>query len=40
MLKERLGVTEFRLWFDIGGIERDLVERSMRLEKEEVFPYV
>jgi hypothetical protein len=40
MLKERLGISEFRLSFDIGGIDCALVERSMRLEKEEVFPYV
>jgi hypothetical protein len=40
MIKERLGITEFCLWFDLGGIDSELVERSMRLAKEKVFPYV
>jgi len=40
MIKERLGITEFCLWFDLGGIDSALVERSMRLAKEKVFPYV
>ena len=40
MLKERLGITEFCLWFDLGGIDSEVVERSMRLAAEKVFPYV
>jgi alkanesulfonate monooxygenase SsuD/methylene tetrahydromethanopterin reductase-like flavin-dependent oxidoreductase (luciferase family) len=40
MIKERLGITEFCLWFNLGGIPSDLVERSMRLAMEKVIPYV
>ena len=40
MIKDRLGITEFCLWFDLGGIDSEAVERSMRLAKEKVFPYV
>ena len=39
-LKRRLGVTEFALWFNIGGIAPEHVERSMRLTAQQVMPYV
>ncbi len=39
-LKRRLGVTEFALWFNVGGIAPEHVERSMRLTAEKVMPYV
>lgn len=39
-LKQRCGVTEFCLWFNIGGIAREHVERSMRLTAEKVMPHV
>jgi len=40
LIKERLGITEFCLWYDLGGIDAKSVERSMRLAAEKVFPYV
>ena len=39
-LKARCGITEFGLWFNIGGIAPEHVERSMRLTAEKVMPYV
>jgi alkanesulfonate monooxygenase SsuD/methylene tetrahydromethanopterin reductase-like flavin-dependent oxidoreductase (luciferase family) len=39
-LKERLGITEFTLWFNVGGIDPALCERAMRLTMERVIPRV
>jgi alkanesulfonate monooxygenase SsuD/methylene tetrahydromethanopterin reductase-like flavin-dependent oxidoreductase (luciferase family) len=39
-MKKRFGITEFALWFNIGGIAPEHVERSMRLVAEKVFPHV
>ncbi len=39
-MKQRFGLTEFCLWFNIGGIAPEHVERSMRLTAEKVMPYV
>jgi hypothetical protein len=39
-MKRRFGITEFALWFNIGGIAPEHVERSMRLAAEKVFPHV
>jgi alkanesulfonate monooxygenase SsuD/methylene tetrahydromethanopterin reductase-like flavin-dependent oxidoreductase (luciferase family) len=39
-LKEQLGITEFCLWFNMGGIPPDCVRRSMRMAMEKVLPYV
>ena len=39
-MKRRFGLTEFCLWFNIGGIAPEHVERSMRLTAEKVMPYV
>jgi alkanesulfonate monooxygenase SsuD/methylene tetrahydromethanopterin reductase-like flavin-dependent oxidoreductase (luciferase family) len=39
-LKQRLGITEFVLWFNIGGIAKEHVETAMRLAAQEVLPYV
>lgn len=39
-MKDKLGVNEFTLWFNIGGIAPEHVERSMRLTAEKVMPYV
>jgi alkanesulfonate monooxygenase SsuD/methylene tetrahydromethanopterin reductase-like flavin-dependent oxidoreductase (luciferase family) len=39
-LKARLGITEFCLWFNMGGVPSEPVERSMRLAAEKVLPYV
>src|SRR5581483_2901671 len=39
-LKRRFGITEFVLWFSIGGIDPAHAERAMRLTKETVIPYV
>ena len=39
-LKRRLGITEFALWFNIGGIAPGPVERAMRLAAEKVLPHV
>jgi len=39
-MKQRFGITEFALWFNIGGIAPEHVERSMRLAAEKVFPHV
>lgn len=39
-MKKRFGITEFALWFNIGGIAPEHVERSMRLTAEKVMPHV
>jgi alkanesulfonate monooxygenase SsuD/methylene tetrahydromethanopterin reductase-like flavin-dependent oxidoreductase (luciferase family) len=39
-LRDRLGITEFCLWFNIGGIPAEHVERSMRLAAAKVLPFV
>lgn len=39
-MKRRFGLTEFGLWFNIGGIAPEHVERSMRLTAEKVMPHV
>lgn len=39
-LKRRLGITEFCLWFNIGGIDPEIAARSMRLAAERVMPHV
>jgi len=39
-MKKRFGITEFALWFNIGGMDTKLTERSMRLAAEKVFPHV
>jgi len=39
-IKSRLGITEFCLWFNLGGIPPELVERAMRMAMEKVLPYV
>ncbi len=39
-MKERFGITEFTLWFNIGGIPAEIAERSMRLAMEKVVPRV
>jgi alkanesulfonate monooxygenase SsuD/methylene tetrahydromethanopterin reductase-like flavin-dependent oxidoreductase (luciferase family) len=39
-MKRRFGLTEFALWFNIGGIAPEHVERSMRLTAEQVMPHV
>lgn len=37
---KRLGITEFILWFNLGGIPAESVRRSMKLAAERVIPYV
>jgi alkanesulfonate monooxygenase SsuD/methylene tetrahydromethanopterin reductase-like flavin-dependent oxidoreductase (luciferase family) len=39
-LKRRFGVTEFVLWFNVGGIDPAHCERAMRLAMERVIPHV
>lgn len=39
-MKKRFGITEFALWFNIGGIDAEHVRRSMRIAAEKVFPHV
>jgi alkanesulfonate monooxygenase SsuD/methylene tetrahydromethanopterin reductase-like flavin-dependent oxidoreductase (luciferase family) len=39
-LKRRFGVTEFVLWFNVGGIDPADCERAMRLAMERVIPHV
>ena len=39
-LRDRLGITEFVLWFNIGGIPHDHAEAGMRLAMEQVIPTV
>jgi len=39
-MKRRFGITEFVLWFSIGGIDPALAEQSMRLAMERVIPHV
>lgn len=39
-LKRRFGVTEFVLWFNVGGIDPAHCERTMRLAMERVIPHV
>ncbi len=39
-LKDRFGITEFALWFNIGGIDPAHCERAMRLAAERVLPHV
>ncbi len=39
-MKRRFGLTEIALWFNIGGIAPEHVERSMRLTAQKVMPYV
>ncbi len=40
MLRDRLGITEFALWMNIGGISGKHAEGAMRLAAQEVFPLV
>ena len=37
-LRDRLGITEFVLWFNIAGIPGEHAERGMRLAMERVIP--
>ncbi len=39
-LRDRLGITEFVLWFNIGGIDSAHAERGMRLAADQVIPRV
>jgi alkanesulfonate monooxygenase SsuD/methylene tetrahydromethanopterin reductase-like flavin-dependent oxidoreductase (luciferase family) len=39
-MKERFGITDFALWFNIGGIDPAHVEEAMRLTAAEVMPHV
>lgn len=39
-MKRRFGITQFALWFNIGGIAPEHVERAMRLTAEKVMPHV
>jgi alkanesulfonate monooxygenase SsuD/methylene tetrahydromethanopterin reductase-like flavin-dependent oxidoreductase (luciferase family) len=39
-LKRRLGITEFCLWFNIGGIDTEHAARAMRIAAERVLPHV
>ena len=39
-LRDRLGITEFVLWMNIGGIAGSHAETAMRLAAEKVFPLV
>jgi len=39
-MKQRFGITEFALWFNLGGIAPEHCERSMRLAAEKVMPFV
>ena len=39
-MKKRFGITEFVLWFNIGGIDKAHVERAMKLTAEKVMPHV
>jgi alkanesulfonate monooxygenase SsuD/methylene tetrahydromethanopterin reductase-like flavin-dependent oxidoreductase (luciferase family) len=39
-LQRRFRITEFVLWFNIGGIAKPHVEHAMRLAAERVLPYV
>lgn len=39
-MKRRFGITEFVLWFSIGGLDPAECERSMRLAWERVIPHV
>jgi alkanesulfonate monooxygenase SsuD/methylene tetrahydromethanopterin reductase-like flavin-dependent oxidoreductase (luciferase family) len=37
-MKERFGITEFALWYNIGGLAPEHAERAMRLTAEKVMP--
>jgi hypothetical protein len=39
-MKHRFGITEFVLWFNIGGIAKVQAEAAMRLAAEKVIPLV
>jgi alkanesulfonate monooxygenase SsuD/methylene tetrahydromethanopterin reductase-like flavin-dependent oxidoreductase (luciferase family) len=39
-IRDRLGLTELILWFNLGGIGADVVERSMKLAAAEVLPHL
>lgn len=39
-MKQRFGITEFALWFSLGGIDPMHCERSMRVAAEKVMPFV
>jgi alkanesulfonate monooxygenase SsuD/methylene tetrahydromethanopterin reductase-like flavin-dependent oxidoreductase (luciferase family) len=39
-MKQRFGITEFVLWFSIGGMDPAECERAMRLTRERVMPNV
>ncbi|MGH7042038.1 MAG: LLM class flavin-dependent oxidoreductase [Acetobacteraceae bacterium] len=39
-MKRRFGLTEFALWFNIGGIDPAACEAAMRLAAEKVLPFV
>lgn len=38
--KDRFGITDFALWFNVGGIDTKVAEAAMRLTAEKVMPYV
>lgn len=38
--RDRFGITEFALWFSVGGMPAELCDASMRLTMEKVVPYV
>jgi alkanesulfonate monooxygenase SsuD/methylene tetrahydromethanopterin reductase-like flavin-dependent oxidoreductase (luciferase family) len=39
-MQRRFGITEFVLWFNIGGIDKQYVRDAMRLAAEEVMPHL
>jgi len=39
-MKHRFGITEFVLWFNIGGIPKAHAEAAMRLAADKVIPFV
>ena len=39
-MKRRFGLTEFALWFNIGGIDPAACAAAMRLAAEHVMPHV
>jgi hypothetical protein len=40
VMRDRFGITQFVLWFNIGGIDPAHCEASMRLAMEKVIPHV
>ncbi|MBA3741384.1 LLM class flavin-dependent oxidoreductase [Sporichthya sp.] len=39
-MREKFGITEFILWFNIGGIDTELARESMRLTMDKVIPHI